>query len=112
MDDLSPGRWDITRTQGDTNVQTSFTLVKDGAPWAPDEVSAQVRVRRDRGSQLVLDLEPDVAVNVVTLGGVPLEVPSGVYWWDLEVVDDDGVLTVLAGRFQVVPDVTHEEASS
>ena len=112
MDDLSPGRWPITRTRGDTNTATSFTLERDGSPWVVDSARAQVRQTRDRNSDLVLELGATVAANVVTVGaGVELDVPVGGYWWDLEVVDDGAVLTVATGPFTVLHDVTEEEGS-
>lgn len=109
MDDLSPGRWPITRTRGDTFTATSFTLTRDGSPWAVDSARAQVRQTRDRDSDLVLDLGASVTANVVTVGsGVELDVPVGSYWWDLEVEDDGAILTVATGPFTVLHDVSVE----
>jgi hypothetical protein len=106
-DDLTPGRWNFTRTRGDIMRATSFAVVIDGSPAVTDPI-AQVRVARSRTSQLVLDLEATVdGANIVVGEDIALDVDPGVYWWDLAVDD----LTVVGGTFQVLDDVSEVEGS-
>jgi len=102
QDDLTPGGWDFTRVRGDLMRPTTFTVVLDAAPAITAPV-AQVRVRKDSGSTLVLDLDATVVGNNIVVGdGVALNVDPGTYWWDLQVSD----LTVVAGTFRVLNDVS------
>lgn len=108
-DDMSPVAWDFTRTRGDMMVPTRFDEITfDGSPLVITSVLAQVRRRRDRDSELVLDLDAQHAAGVVTVGdGVSVDVPPGTYWWDLQVND----LTMVGGTFRVLGDVSHEEVA-
>jgi hypothetical protein len=106
-DDLTPGRWNFTRTRGDRMRGTSFAVVIDGSPTVADPI-AQVRVARSRTSELKLDLEATVdGANIVVGDDIDLDVPAGVYWWDLQVDS----LTVVGGTFQVLDDVSEPEGS-
>lgn len=103
-DDLTPAEWNFTRTQGDVMLPTTFgSIAINGSPLLVTSAEAQVRVRRDRTSTLVLDLDPSFAADAVTVGdGVALDVAPGVYWWDVQVND----LTIVAGTFRVLNDVS------
>lgn len=106
-DDLTPGRWNFTRTQGDRMRGTRFAVVIDGTPITEAAI-AQVRAGKSRDAELVLDLEPTADGDELVVGdGVDLDVDPGIYWWDLEVDE----LTVLEGTFQVLADVSNEEGS-
>lgn len=106
-DDLTPGRWNFTRTRGDVMRPTAFAVVIDDVP-ATTEPLAQVRVSRSRTSELVLDLDATVdGANIVVGDEVLLDVDPGLYWWDLQVDD----LTVVGGTFQVLDDVSEPEGS-
>ena len=106
-DDLRAAEWNFTRTRGDIMRGTRFAVVIDDVP-VTDGAIAQVRVSKSHTSELVLDLEATVDGDDIVVGdGIELDVDPAVYWWDLEV---DG-LTVLAGTFHVVADVSEEEGS-
>lgn len=106
--DWSPASCPTTVTYGDLTQQATVTLERDGDPWEPDTVIAQVRVKRNRSSALLMDLEPTVAGNVVTLpAGIEIDAAPGSWWWDLQA---DG-LTVLSGEYRVLRDVSVEEGS-
>lgn len=111
--DLLPADWPWSQTRGDTTVATAFTLERDDVAWNVDEAVAQVRERRARSSELVMELTTEIVGNVVTVGdGDSLEgVDPGTYYWDLQVTDGGEVLTVVGGRFFVADDVTNEEGS-
>ena len=106
-DDLTPGRWNFTRTQGDRMRGTRFAVVIDGTP-VTDGAIAQVRAGKSRDADLVLDLAPTVDGDQLVVGdGIYLDVEPNIYWWDLEVDE----LTVIQGTFQVLADVSNEEGS-
>lgn len=106
--DWTPAPCPITVTHGDTTQEATFTLTTDDGDLEPADVIAQVRVRRDRASTLVLDLEPTVAGNVVTLpADIDIDAAPGSYWWDMQV---DG-LTVVSGSYRVLRDVSVEGGS-
>ena len=106
--DWTPASCPITVTHGDTTQEVTIELEQDDTPWNPDTVIAQVRVRRDRTSTLVMDLEPTVDGDTVTLpAGLDIDADPGSYWWDLQA---DG-LTVLTGAYRILKDVSVEEGS-
>jgi hypothetical protein len=107
QDDLTPGRWDFTRTRGDIMLGTEFAVTIDGVAATTDPI-AQVRATKSRSSDLILDLEATVSGDNIVVGeGVELDVDPGVWWWDLSV---DSV-TVVSGTFHVLGDVSEPEGS-
>ena len=101
-DDLTPGEWNFTRTRGDVMRGTSFAIVIDGTP-ATTAPLAQVKASKSNTAAVVLDLDATVSGNNIVVGAdVDLDVDPGVYYWDLEVDD----LTVVAGTFQILDDVS------
>lgn len=113
-DDLSPGVWDITRTRGDGFTPVGFEIEVDAAPMAVAGAVAQVRQRRDRSSTLLFTPSVSVSGATVTVGAFESLEPltAGTWFWDLQVWDgtdwkQGSPLTVVAGVFRVVEDVTH-----
>ncbi len=112
-DNLAPGRWDVTRTVGDTDVPVLFTLEWDGVPVTITSAVAQVRVKRDRTSTEVYERTCDVvAVGEVRVGdGDVIPDEPGSWWWDLQVSGSVGAtavdLTFLAGTFVILRDATN-----
>lgn len=106
--DWTPAPCPTTVTYGDVTQEVTIQLEQNGEPWEPDTVIAQVRVRRDRTSALVMDLEPTIAGSTVTLPeGIDIDGDPGSYWWDLQA---DG-LTVLSGSYRILRDVSVEAGS-
>ena len=85
-----------------------MALVKDGSAWEPSSALAQVRESRSRTATLVKDLEAALDGSTLTFGdGVSLDdVDPGTYWWDVQVTDADGTLTIMGGTFTVLADVS------
>ena len=109
--DLSPANWPIVRTRGDSMIPEEFTLSIDGGALTPVSAIAQVRASHSRTSTLILELSTDLSTNVVTVGdGDSLDVAVGVYWWDLQITNAayPSGLTLVAGTFQVLDDVSEE----
>lgn len=104
----SPARWPISATRGDALIVTDFTLDRDGVAWSVDSARAQVRTGPSRTAEVVLELTTTVAGAVVSVGGDVLDVAPGTWFWDLEVTDAGDALTVVAGTFEVLDDVTDE----
>lgn len=106
--DLSPADYPMIRSQGDTVWEESVALVKDGVAWEPTSALAQVREERSRASTLVVDLSASLDGSTLTFGdGVSLDdVDPGTYWWDVQVTDADGTLTIMGGTFTVLADVS------
>lgn len=98
----------MIRSQGDSTRAEVFTLTKDGSPWEPSSAIAHVRATRSRAATLIVDLTTSVSTNEVTVGdGVSLDaVDPGTYYWDLQVTDSDGPLTIVGGTFTVLADVS------
>lgn len=113
-DNLKPGRWPVKRTAGDTDVPVTFTLEWDGEPVVIDSAIAQVRVRRDRGSNEIYQRVCDVIdVNKVRVGaGDVVPYTPGRWWWDLQVQGTVGSLpvdlTFLSGQFTILREVSIE----
>lgn len=105
-DDLTPARWNFTRTRGDVMKPTTFRDIKvNGTPVNIDVALAQVRAARDRDSPLILDLNPEPSGDQVVVGdGVELDAEPGTYWWDLQIDD----LTIVYGTFRLLNDVSEE----
>lgn len=106
--DFTPADVRVTVTQGDVLREITLTCtLEDGSPWNLSGVrDAQVRRRRARSSEVVLTVPATVAGNVVTLGPVAIPADPGVWWWDCEVADTDGALTIVAGSFRILEDIT------
>jgi len=105
--DLSPAFYPIIRTNNDTMVPEDFTLAKAGVPWNVDSAIAQVRSGPSSGDPLLLDMNVSIVADVVTVGdGDLLDFGPGTFFWDLEVTDVDGSLTVLWGTFILRPDIS------
>lgn len=106
--DLSPANYPMIRSQGDTVWEESVALVKDGSAWEPDSALAQVRESRSRTATLVVDLGASLSTSTLTFGdGVSLDaVDPGVYYWDVQVTDSIGTLTIMGGTFTVLADVS------
>lgn len=111
-DDLTPGSWVVTRTAGDADVATNFTVEVDGVPLTITAALSQVRERRNRESTLVLERTCSYAANVVTVGdGDTIPNTPGSWWWDLQVegtVDGDafGPQTIVSAPFEILRDVS------
>lgn len=104
---LTPQDFPWTVSRGDTTVAVEFTLERDGAAWSPDSALAQVRESKSHTSTLVLDLDATIGGSTLTIGdAVEVDVDPGVYYWDCHIVDGAETVTVLAGTFQVLPDVS------
>lgn len=116
-DDLTPGRWPVTRTAGDADTPTSFTVTVNSDELDLTAAVAQVRKQRARTSELVTERVCDIAGNVVTVGdGDVIPNSPGTYWWDLEVEgtvngEPFGPLTVVSDSFRILADVSVEESS-
>lgn len=98
----------MIRTQGDTVWEETIALVKDGSAWEPDTALAQVRESKSRTATLVKDLSASLDGSDLSFGdGVSLDdVDPGTYWWDVQVTDTDGTLTIMGGTFTVLADVS------
>lgn len=107
--DFTPADVRVTVTQGDVLREVTLTLtLEDGSPWVLSSVEdAVVRERRTRTAPLVLSIPATVASNVVTLGPVTIPATPGVFWWDVQVADSDGALTIAGGSFRILEDVSH-----
>lgn len=107
--DFAPADVRVTVTQGDVWRETTLTLtLEDGSAWNLASVEdAQVRERQSRSSDLILTVPATVSGNVVTLGPVTIPATPGVFWWDVQVADADGALTIAGGPFRILEDVTH-----
>lgn len=106
--DFTPAEVRVTVTQGDVLREITLTCtLEDGSPWNLSSVkNAAVRRRRSRASASVLSIPASVAANVVTLGPVTIPADPGVWWWDCEVSDADGALTIVAGSFRILEDIS------
>lgn len=107
--DFTPADVRVTVTQGDVLREITLTCtLEDGSPWNLSDVKdAQVRRRHARSSEVVLSVPAAVAGNVVTLGPVAIPADPGAWWWDCEVSDADGALTVIAGPFRILEDISN-----
>lgn len=96
---------------GDTNVQL-FELVRDGEPWdltAATVTSHAKEYPAHGGSTVVASAEVlmvDEARGLIEVSWPDLPTEPWEGAWDLQVESSDGIQTVLAGKFTVVPDVT------
>lgn len=107
--DFTPADVRVVVTQGDVLREITLTLtLEDGSPWNLSAVQdALVREGQSRSSTLVLTIPASVSGNVVTLGPVSIPATPGVHWWDCEVEDSDGALTIVGGSFRILEDVSH-----
>ena len=108
-----PGKYKIETRQGDT-LDKTFTWEVEGAAVNLTGFNANMQVRSSAESEDVV-LE---AGNFITLGGtlgtVRVNIPAGTigdlepgrYVYDLELDNGGTVTTLLAGVFQVKPEVT------
>ena len=100
--------------RGDTfRARDIAKLTLDGVPLGVASARMQVRVKG--GGAVLLDWTCQItgaASNIVTLSARTAEemqvLPHGVHEYDLEVrfTSDGAKRTILAGRFQILPDVT------
>lgn len=100
--DRSPADVRVQVTRGDDLPVHRWQV----SPGVVSDAVAQVRVRPDRKSQLVLDLDAKAVPGGFEFGGVPLSVAPGSYFWDVEVVLDGVRWTIMSGRFVVSDDVS------
>jgi hypothetical protein len=108
---FTPKTYDFIHTRGDTVLPVEFGLKRDGVAWTVDSAVAQVREAKNRASTLILTLTDVVATGKVTVGGDQLtSINPGTYYWDLQVTDGTEVLTLVAGKFVVLNDITHVSA--
>lgn len=116
-DDLTPGSWPVTRTAGDADTPTSFTVTVNSDQLQLTGAVAQVRKQRARSAELVAERACDLAGNVVTVGdGDVIPNVPGTHWWDLEVEgtvngEPFGPLTIVSDSFRILADVSVEESS-
>lgn len=105
--DWSPAFYPISRTAGDTMRGEPFELDKDGKPWVVDSGIAQVRTHPDSSAPLVMELSVSVNGDTVLVGdGDVLPATPGTYYWDLQVTDADGPLTIMWGTFELTTEVS------
>lgn len=98
-------------TRGDTMLSRTFRFYIGDDPIEINDAHAQVRSQPDRDAELIFDLPCSFVGNTVTVGqNLELEAEPDIYHWDLEIIyDTDKKLTPLAGKFELVPDVTYVE---
>jgi hypothetical protein len=101
---------DLKVTQGDSFAQ-AFRLSEDGTPVDLTGSTIEAELRNRAGERIPLVATADLEQpGVVVLGYVEIP-PHGHYRWDLEVTEaGDVVRTWVAGRFDVIRDVTNEPA--
>ncbi len=106
------GSADLEVYQGDDFLATVTVLDNAGKPADITGYTAQAQIRRD-----VADNDPDVAVEITTVVNSPYitlsilhgvtETMSGVYVWDLQIINTDGATeTILTGQVKVTQEVT------
>src|SRR5690554_1325658 len=105
--DLTPGAWPITIVQGDDLPEHTFTVRADGVAVSLSRSLAQVRKDKLATSTVLMTITTSEAGGDVTLGGDTVDLPPGVYWWDLETESTElGVRTVLGDTFRVIAGVS------
>lgn len=71
--------------------------------------TVQAAIKKKKNGPTVLWLDVSVTGNEITLSkpNTEMDLPTGRYWWDLEVKDADGVhITWVEGRFTMIEHVT------
>lgn len=114
-DDLTPGEVHITRTRGDGFTPLPLLVEVNESPILITGAKAQVRKQPSRKSGIIFTPELDISGATISVGNYEALDPidPGIYWWDLEIWD--GVnwtelqpLTLVAGMFRILEDITNE----
>lgn len=108
--DDGPGLVDWTVT-GSDSLSRSFGFAQGGSAisFTGYTFLAQVRDERSDDSTLVATLTVGTAAGTgtlsVTASTAVMDLDSGGYWWELQWTTGSSTRTVLAGRFNVLPNV-------
>ena len=96
-------------TRGDTMLNRTFRVYINKEPIVINEAHAHVRIQPTRESQLIFDLPCTPSGTSVVVGqDFVLEAEPDIYYWDMEIIyDTNKKLTILKGKFELVPDITY-----
>jgi len=101
--------------KGDTFNGFDLEIIIDGEPLDLTDAIIKMQLRRNANASVALEFcTADSSIEIINAAEgkcriMPrvVDIPAGVYLYDIEVTTGVTVRTVLTGKFSIVPDITH-----